>query len=134
MTLPTIQGDAANAAIEALALDHPRLAHHIRNLGAAFLRLGAGLRDGQDGASKTYDLSFVDGRRSFACLTATPGKHDTATKGRLQVQVRHRGDRLRFFKRKSMPSEVAQGWYSTQLAGEDDIDALLDGLLIARPD
>ena len=132
MALPTIHGDAATAAIEALALEHPHLAHHIRELGAAFLRRGVGSRDGRNGASKTYDLSFVNSRHSFACLTATPRKHDDATKGRLQVQVRYQGDvDLQVFELKSTPSEVARGWHATQLAGGDDITPLRDDLLIA---
>lgn len=118
MVLPTIHGDAATAAVNALALDHPHLAHHIRELGTAFLRRGMGLRDGRNGASNTYDLSFVNSHHSFACLTATPGKHNDATEGRLQVQVRYQGDvDLRVFEIKSMPSEVARGWHSTQTGG-----------------
>jgi len=134
MALPTINGDAATAAVEALVLDHPHLAHHIRELGAAFLRCGVGLRDGRNGASRTYDLSFVNSRHSFASLTVTPRKYDDATKGRLQVQVRYQGDlHLRVFERKSMPSEVERGWHSTQLAADESTDHLHDDLLIALP-
>ena len=122
MALPTIHGEAATAAIEAFALNHPHLAHHIRQLGAAFLRRGVGLRDGRNGASNTYDSSFVNRRHSFACLSATPRKHDDATKGQLQVQVRYQGNaELQVFQLKSTPSsEVARGWHSTQLAGGED--------------
>ena len=135
MALPTIRGDAATAAIEALARDYPRLARHIRELGAAFLRRAVGLRDGRNGASATYDLSFVNGRHSFACLTATPRKHDSATEGRLQVQVRYQGAAdLHVFELKSMPGEAARGWHSTQLAEGDDTGALNEDLLIALAD
>ena len=92
MALPTIHGYAAKAAVEAFALDHPHLAHHIRELGVAFLPRGIGLRDGRNAASNTYDLSFVNRRHSFASLTATPKKHNAATEGRLQVSVRYQGE------------------------------------------
>ena len=135
MTLPIINGDAATAAIEALALDHLRLSHHIRQLGSVFLSRGVGLRDGRNGASKTYDLSFINSRYSFACMTATARKFDDPTKGRLQVQVRYQGGlKLKVFKLKSMPSAVAQGWLATQLADADDITPLLEDLMIAFAD
>ena len=135
MALPIIRGDDATAAIDGLALDHPHLAHHIRELGAAFLRQGVGLRDGRNGTSKTYDLSFINSRHSFACLTAKPGKFDGATKGQLQIQVRYQGHvELKVFRLKSTPSEVKQGWHETRLAGTDDIGPLHDDLLIAFAD
>lgn len=135
MVLPIIQGDEAAAVIEGLALDHPHLAHHIRELGTAFLRKAVGLRDGRNGASKTYDLSFINSRHSFACLTATPGKYDNATQGRLQVQIRYPGDlELQVFKLKSTASEIARGWHVAQLAGSDDITPLQRNLLIAFAD
>ncbi len=132
MVLPIIHGNAAAAAIEGLALEHPQLANHIRDLGTAFLRKAVGLRDGRNGASKTYDLSFINSRHSFACLTATPGKYDNATEGRLQVQVRYQGDlELQVFKLKSTASEIARGWHATQVAGGDHVAPLHHDLLIA---
>ena len=67
MALEIIQGADAIAAIEGLAGDHSRLAHHIRALGEAFRPKSIGLRNGCHGASKTYDLSFVNHRRSISC-------------------------------------------------------------------
>ena len=132
MALEIVQGAGAIAAIEGLARDHPRLAHHIRALGEAFRSKSIGLRDGRHSASKTYDLSFVNKRRSFATLTAIPGKHDAATEGRLQVQVRYQGNaNLRALKLKPRSSEAAQGWHSAQLAGHDNITPLLEDLRIA---
>ncbi|MDE0002017.1 MAG: hypothetical protein OXQ29_04935 [Rhodospirillaceae bacterium] len=135
MALPIIDGDDAIAAIEALALDHPHLSQHIRQLGNVLLRRAVGLRDGRDGASKTYDLSFINSQHSFACLTATPKKFDDATKGRLQVQVRYQGGvQLKVFELKSIPSAVHQGWHATQLAEDEDTAPLLEDLLIAFAD
>ena len=132
MALEIIQGADAIAAIEGFACDHPRLAHHIQEFGEAFWPKSIGLRDGRHGASKTYDLSFVNDRSSFATLTATPGKHDAATECRLQVQVRYQGNAdLRHFKLKPRSSEAAQGWHSAQLAGDDDCARLLEELRIA---
>ncbi len=116
-------------AVEGFARDYPHLAEKIKELGAVFLHMGVGLRDGRNGASKTYDLSFVDNRRSFATLTATPGKKDRATKGRLRVQVRYQGKtKLQEFQRISKTDKAR--WHATQLAGGDDIKLLLDGILI----
>ena len=124
--LPTVQGTAATAAIEGLAEAHPHLGRHIRQLGNVFLLLSRGLRDGRGGASGTYDLSFVNDHGAFACLTAESGKHDNATEGRLQVQLRHQGDReLDLFKLKRTGSEVKRGWRETQLAAGEDIAPLL---------
>ncbi len=135
MVLPIIHGDAAAAAIEGLALDHPHLAHHIRDLGTAFLRKAVGLRDGRNGVSKTYDLSFINRRHSFACLTATPGKYDNATEGRLQVQISYQGDlELQVFQLKSTASEIERGWHATQLAGGDHVAPLHRDLLISLAD
>lgn len=128
-----VQRADAIAAIEGLARDHPHLANHIRKLGEGFFRRKAiGLRDGRNGTSKTYDLSFVNDRHSFATLTATAGKHDAATKRRLQVQVRYQGDAdFRVLKLKSRTSEAVRGWHSAQLAGGDDIGPLLEDLRVA---
>lgn len=135
MALPTIHGHAAAAAIEAFAIDHVHLAHHIRELGVAFLRRGTGLRDGRNGASNTYDLSFVNCRHSFGSLTATPKKYNAATEGRLQVSVRYQGEvDLQVLELKSMRSEIERGWHGTQLAGGDHIAPLLDDLRIALAD
>lgn len=135
MALPTIRGCAATAAIEAFALHHPHLAHHIRELGVALLRRGTGLRNGRNGASNTYDLSFVNCRHAFASLTATPKKYNAATEGRLQVSVRYQGEvDLQVFELKSMRSERLRGWHGTQLAGSDGIAPLLDDLRIALAD
>ena len=129
MALPTICDDDAKAAIRELARSHPHLAHHIRTLGCVFLRRSCGLRDGR-ADSRTYDLSFVNGRGSFATLTATPRKHDAATENRLQVQVRFQGDRkLGVFRPKSRGAEQASGWHATQLAGNDSVVPLLVDLL-----
>lgn len=126
MALPIIRGDAATAAIEGLAEDHPHLGHHIRELGRVFSHLSHGLRDGRNGASRTYDLSFVNDRGAFACLTAEPGKYDNATEGRLQVQLRHQGDReLELFELKRTASEIERGWHATQLAPGEDMAPLL---------
>lgn len=133
MALPIIRGSAAIEAIEGLARDHPHVAHHIHELGTAFLRRANGLRDGRNGASRTYDLSFVNDSGAFACLTAEPGKYDKATEGRLQVQLRHQGDRdLETFKLKSTASEIARGWHATQLAAGDSAVPLFADLKRAR--
>ena len=127
-----VQRADAIAAIEGLARDHPHLANHIRELAEAFRRKAIGLRDGHNGRSKTYDLSFVNDRRSFATLTATAGKHDAATKRRLQVQVRYQGNAdFRVLKLKSRTSEAVRGWHSAQLAGDGDIGPLLEDLWIS---
>lgn len=132
MALEIVQRADAIAAIEGLAREHPHLANHIRELAEAFRRKAIGLRDGRNGRSKTYDLSFVNERHSFATLTATAGKYDAATKRRLQVQVRCQGDAdFRVLKLKSRNSEAARGWHSAQLAGGDDIGPLLEDLRIA---
>lgn len=132
MALPIIRTDAATDAVERLARDHAHLAHHIRELATLFLGRAVGLRDGSNAASCTYDLSFVGTQHSFACLTATPGKHDNATNGRLQVQVRYQGDReLTCFELKARTREVADGWHTAQLAADDDLAPLREDLLIA---
>lgn len=132
MALKIIKGADADAAIEGLARDHPHLAHHIRELGEAFRHKAIGLRDGRNDRRKTYDLSFVNERHSFATLTATPRKHDKATERRLQVQVRCHGDiDLQVLKLKSRFSEATRGWHSAQLAGDQDSGPLLKELLIA---
>ena len=132
MALEIVQKADATAAIEGFACNHPHLANHIRELGEAFRRKAFGLRDGRNGRSKTYDLSFVNDSHSFATLTATPGKHDAATKCRLQVQVRYQGDAdFGVLKLKSRTSEAEQGWHSAQLAGDDEISPLLEDLRIA---
>ena len=43
MALPITRGSAAIEAIEGLARDHPHVAHHIHELGTAFLRRANGL-------------------------------------------------------------------------------------------
>ena len=126
MALPIGRGDAATAAIEGLAEAHPHLGHHIRELGSLFLRRSNGLRDGRNGASRTYDLSFVNDNGAFAALTAEPGKHNNATEGRLQIDLRHQGDhKLRVFKLKRRGSEIERGWHATQLAAGEDMAPLL---------
>lgn len=133
MALPVIQGRAAEAAIDGLAQDHPHIAHQIRVLGAAFLRSALGLRDGRKGASGTYDLSFVNENGAFADLTAQPRKHNRATDGQLQVQLRHQGQHaLQAFTLKTRSSEVERGWHATQLAADDDVAPLLEDLGRAR--
>ena len=132
MALEIVQRADVIAAIEGFARDHPHLANHIREVGEVFRRKAIGLRDGRNGRRKTYDLSFVNDRHSFATLTATAGKHDVATKCRLQVQVRCQGSaKFRILELKSRTSEVVRGWHSAQLAGEDDIGSLLEDLQIA---
>ena len=122
-------GRDAQKAVKGLAHDYPKLANTIQGLGVAFLHMGVGLRDGRNGASKTYDLSFVDNGRSFATLTATPGKKDRATRGRLRVQVRYHGKtKLHGFQRISKTDSAH--WHAMQLAEGDDFKLLLDGLLI----
>ncbi len=123
-----IDGDDAVDAIRGLAREHPHLAHHIERLGFEFLRHAKYLRDGR--AGRTYDLGFVDDRRQFADLTATPGKHNRATDGRLQVQLRYRGDRdIRPFKLKEgLRSEADAGWHATQIAEDGDVTPLLNAI------
>lgn len=133
MALTVICGTSAAAAIERMARSHPHLAHHIRELGAAFLRRATGLRDGRNGASKTYDLGFVDDSGAFADLTAEAGKFNRATDGRLEVQLRHKGETpLRAFEPKSLSSEVERGWHATQVEAGDSIAPLLEDLKHAR--
>ena len=132
MAMEIVQRANAVAAIEGFTRDHPHLANHIRALAEAFRCKAIGLRDGCNGRSKTYDLSFVNDRHSFATLTATAGKHDAATERRLQVQVRYQGDAdFRVLKLKSRTSEAVQGWHSAQLAGGDHLGPLLEDLRIA---
>lgn len=128
--LPVIHGDSAIGAIRGLMQQHPHLAHHIQLLGCKFLRHANGLRDGRNGASKTYDLSFVNDSGAFACLTAEPGKWNRATDGQLQVQLRHKRDRdLRPLKLKGRCSEADRGWHAAELAAEDDAAALLGAIV-----
>ena len=126
MALPIIRDDPATAAIDGLAEAHPHLGPHIRELGNVFLHLSHGLRDGRNGASRTYDLSFINDKGAFACLTAEPGKYNNATGGRLQVQLRHQGEReLELFKLKQTASEIKRGWHATQLAAGEYMAPLL---------
>ena len=134
-TLTTIQGDDAIEAFDAFARDHPRLANHIQELGNVLLGNAVGIRDGSNGASKTYDLSFVNHRHAFASLTATLGKHDSPRKGRLSVQVRYQGGAdLQIFKLKSRSSEISSGWHSAQIAPDGDTAPLVNELATALAD
>ena len=122
----TNQEDAALTAIDSLARSHPDLAPHIRWLGALFLTVGE-LRDNRSG--KTNDFAFNNGKRDFATLTADPKKRDRATKGRLQIQVYHKGrPRFEAFERKSKSDEWEPGWYKMQLASSDDTAKVLKDL------
>ena len=71
-------------------------------------------------------MSFVNDNGAFAALTAEPGKHNNATEGRLQVDLRHEGDhKLQVFKLKRRGSEIQRGWHATQLAADEDMAPLL---------
>ena len=99
MALPVLTGDESMLVVTQLASLNHELSGMIEVLGAEILRLpGVGLRNGLDGASKTYDIAFVRSNPSLAFATfKAPSFSGTWRLGKqfpdhLTVEVRFGGE------------------------------------------
>ncbi len=133
MALPTVHAAAAHQVIDALAEQHPDHQHPIRALGRWLLgRASRGMRDGTT-AGRTYDLSFVGDRGSFACITARlDSQWNPVAERKLRIEGRFDGDpHLLVFHRKPTP-DGQKGWHYAHVQPGDCLDSVLRDLESTR--
>lgn len=132
-TKPILHGDKALAALVTLANNNPELASVITELGEAILGLeGVGLRDGQEGRPRPYDVAFIrpssESSRQLAFATfITPthkGTWNTPNpEGQLCVEARFNPKRplpeLEWLKMKSFKAQGGGGWHCCCTDGQD---------------